>query len=479
MRYSELRFDNIDLYQNLKLPMWANEVVAAGGIPVSAIEFYDDLFGEDLEPSRMPEDYRTGEYGAIAVEIVKTKNAKKGKRYTITRGQPELYKLIDKSPNFCVIAAFSYAGMNRTNKNARYCFSMVIEIDDIKPKTGITELFYSWERENLQLPKPTYIVCSGTGVHLYFVFERPIPLYGNIFETLSNIKKVYTQAFWNSTVTNSWEKPQYESLNQGFRIVGTCCKDPRVRAMAFKTGDKVTCEYLYSHIPPYYENFFDEKTPVHLAEAAKKWPEWYKYRVEQKLPRSTYFRHPGIYYNWVKKIYRGAAVGHRYNCLENLCSLAVQCRIPPEEVEKDCREVAKYLETLTKTEDNHFTEYDVICALKTYYKGTETAFLRKREYVAKKTGIPLTPNIRKGNDQTTHLEIARAIRDIKMKQQGKDWRDGNGRPKNSGIKAMQVYGWRKAQPDGTPKECIQSTGISKNTVYKWWNWTPETEINGK
>lgn len=29
----------------------------------------NDVFGEHLEPSRMPEDYQTGEYGAIALEI--------------------------------------------------------------------------------------------------------------------------------------------------------------------------------------------------------------------------------------------------------------------------------------------------------------------------------------------------------------------------------------------------------------------------
>lgn len=467
MRYSELSYANVDSFE-VKLPLWADDVAGLGGIPVSAIDFYDDLFGNDLEVSRMPEDYQTGEYGAIAVEIVENGKNKRGKRYTITRGQPELYQLIDTSDNFCMMAAFSYAGKQRTNKNARYCFAMVIEIDDIKGSSGVEELFYSWKRENAQMPTPTYIVCSGTGLHLYFVFERPIPMYQDIFKKLAETKRIFTQLFWNSFVTNSWEKPQYESLNQGFRIVGTCCKDSKARAMAFRIGEKVSCEYLYEHIPRFLRAFLDE-IPICLDEAKEKWPDWYAYRIEKKQPKVKWFRHPGIYYNWIQKIYSGAAVGHRYHCLENLCSLAVQCQIPPEEVERDCRNVAKYLESLTNTPDNHFTEYDILCALKTYYKGREAAFLRRIEYISKKTGISLTPNKRNGQKQADHLEEARAIRDIRQRRKGARWDDKNGRK----PKGEAVYNWRLIHPDGRKIDCVRDTGISKPTVLKWWDWRPD------
>ena len=32
--------------------------------------------------------------------------------------------------------------------------------------------------------------------------------------------------------------------------------------------------------------------------------------------------------------------------------------------------------------------------------------------------------------------------------------------------------WRELHPDGRPKECIAGTGLSKNTVYKWWDNPP-------
>ena len=54
-------------------------------------------------------------------------------------------------------------------------------------------------------------------------------------------------------------------------------------------------------------------------------------------------------------------------------------------------------------------------------------------------------------------------------QNGTNWREGNGRPKGSGTKENQVKEWRKNNPDGKKAQCIRDTGLSKMTVYKWWN----------
>ena len=36
-----------------------------------------------------------------------------------------------------------------------------------------------------------------------------------------------------------------------------------------------------------------------------------------------------------------------------------------------------------------------------------------------------------------------------------------------------VLRWRRFNPEGKPKDCILDTGLSKNTVYKWWNEADE------
>ena len=81
-----------------------------------------------------------------------------------------------------MIAPISYAGRTRKNENARFMYALCIEVDYIQPKNGLTELIFSWNRKVHTMPCPTYLVCSGNGLHLYYVFERPIPLWKNILK---------------------------------------------------------------------------------------------------------------------------------------------------------------------------------------------------------------------------------------------------------------------------------------------------------
>lgn len=454
--------------QGVELPKWSSEIYEKGGKPVCAIDFYDDIFGEDLEEQRLPEDYRSGEYGGIAVELIPHGTKKQGKRVTVTKGNMELYDLIDRSENFCMMSPISYAGKNRSNENARYLYALTIEIDNIQPKSGIKELFYSWNRNVFPLPKPTYIVCSGNGLHLYFVFERPIPLFRNIFEQLSEVKKHFTPLFWNKYVTTTHEKSQiqWESLNQPFRCVGTRGKR-KCYALAFQTGEKVTIEYLNQFLPEELKMNAVYKSSLSLEQAKELYPEWYQKRiVEKEKGKGHWNRHQPIYYNWIEKIKSGAVVGKRYNCMENLCSLAVQCQIEPEQVEKDCREIAVIFEEMTEDEDNHFTEYDVLCALRTYHIPTEKAYRRKIEYISQKTGIELKANKRNGRKRKDHVVLMNTMKSLK-KQLGEEVAEG--RPKRSGTAEQTVREWQESHPNGKKADCIRDTGLSKPTVYKWWN----------
>ena len=150
--------------------------------------------------------------------------------------------------------------------------------------------------------------------------------------------------------------------------------------------------------------------------------------------------------------------------MENLCSLAVQCNIAPEQVEKDCRELAEFLEELTEKEDNHFTEYDILCALRTYHNADEGAYRRKIEYISNKTGISLIPNKRNGRKREQHIKMVNAMRVMKRDVLGENEYKNNGRPDKQKI----VQEWRIANPDGKKADCIRYTGLDKKTVYKWW-----------
>lgn len=473
MGFSKLTYEqflnNPSMYGGVS-PRWSKELYEKGYKGICAVDFYDNIFGEDLEPQRMPEDYRTGEYAAIAIERVpKGDGLYMGKRYTITQGNVKLYDLIDdRSENFIMIAPISYAGRHRTNKNARYLYALTIEIDSLEPKNGLDELIYSWERTVQPMPKPSYIVCSGSGIHLYFVFENPIPLYSNIFVQLMEIKKYLTPRLWNRYVSSD-ENIQYEGIGQAFRCVGSRTKGTAY-TMAFQVGKKISIEYLNQFLPDEVKLDCVYKSKCSLEQAKILYPNWYKRRVEQGEGRGHFTRHEPIYHDWKRKIIECATVGHRFHCLENLCSLAVQCNIPPEQVEQDCQEVAEKFEQLTVSETNHFTEYDIICALKTYHEAGEGAYRRNIDFISKKTGIPLKPNKRNGRRQADHLKRARAVQAV-------DYPDGEWRGRKS--KADIVSQWRLTHPDGTPTQAARDLQISRTTVYKHWDAAPHIPVTDK
>lgn len=479
MGYSKLTYEEYIAHPEVygtDLPKFASEISELGYESICAVDFYNQIFGEDLEEQRMPEDYQTGEYAGIAIERVKKVDddgkvvldckgheVYTGKRITVTKGNQELYDLIDHSENFCMISPISYAGRRRCNKNARYMYAFCMEVDHIEPEAGLDELFYSWQRVNQPLPKPTYIVCSGNGLHLYYVFERPIPLWQNILEQLKDAKNYFTPRLWTKYITTAHEKVEYESVGQAFRCVGSRTKGEGY-TLAFRIGARVTVEYLNQFLPEELKMNCIYKSSCSLEKAKELYPTWYCRRIENGEGRGHWTRYEPIYYNWKDKILNGAVVGHRYNCLENLCSLAVQCNIAPEQVERDCREVAEYLETLTNSEKNHFTEYDIICALKTYHTASEQAYRRRIDYISKKTGIQLTPNKRNGRKQVQHLARARAVQDIDYPNH--EWA---GRPKGSGTAQDKVREWRTQHPDGRKIDCERETGLSRHTVLKWWH----------
>ena len=233
--------------------------------------------------------------------------------------------------------------------------------------------------------------------------------------------------------------------------------------MAFEVGEKVTIEYMNKFLPKdkKIEQFY--KSSCSLVQAKELYPKWFQKRIVEGQERGHYNRHKPIYFNWIEKISDGAVVGKRYNCLENLCSLAVQCQIEPEQVESDCRKVAERLERLTVSEDNHFTEYDLICALKTYYTAGEKAYRRKTEFISKKTGIPLIPNKRNGQKQEWHLEDIRTKKE-NMKKRGQNFKNPEGRPAKENI----VLQYLEENPEeSNVSKIARACGVSRTTVYKY------------
>ena len=247
--------------------------------------FYDDLF-----PAGSFEDkgvYEEGKYNGIAVSI--KAGAKHAKRYTITDDHEVINELV-ASEDFCLMSPISYAGKSRKSENARFLYAIAIDLDGVKTQKHFRALIEQYEKGDFfadnnvywGLPMPTYLVSSGTGIHIYYVFKEPIPLFKNIVKQLEVTKKRLTWQAWTQGASELVENVQYESLFQGFRIVGSITKNGG-RCRAFKVGDKVDIEYLNKYIPEAYRtNTFTYKSDLRLEKAKELYPEWYQSRVVEK-----------------------------------------------------------------------------------------------------------------------------------------------------------------------------------------------------
>lgn len=433
------------------------------------MDFYRDLF--PVGSFEQKGIYEQGKYNGIAVAI--SPGEHNTKRYTITDDLDNIEKMA-LSDDFCLMSPISYVGKQRNSTNARLMYAMAIDLDGVEDieqwhsfitqiEEGHKMLSFVWG-----LPKPTYVISSGTGLHLYYVFEDPFPLFPNIVKELEKIKKRLTWQAWTQGSSSLHEKVQYESLFQGFRVVGTITKTGS-RCRAFKVGNKVTIDYLNHFVPEEYRvkdtSYF--KSNITLDKAKKLYPEWYQKRIIEKKPKNTWVCKRDLYDWWIRKLIAGANQGHRYWCIMTLATYAKKCDISREELENDAYGLIPFL----NTRGDKFTEDDVMHALEAY---SDSYITYPIDTIVSRTGIPIKKNKRNGRSQSLHLKLARSNRDILCEERGKsDWREGNGRPKGSGTAANKVYEWRQQHLNGKKIECERETKLSRPTVLKWWNYKPE------
>lgn len=419
-------------------------------------DFYRSIFPEgSLEVKGQQEQ---GKYNAIAVELL-PKEDPKGKtnamRHIIT-DDLDLLKDLLQSDNFIIMSPISYIGRSRQSSNARDIYAIAIDLDGITEQHYLHDLFHQIEIE--YIPKPTYIVFSGTGLHLYYQLEQPLPCFENIVKQAAALKKALTKKIWNSYITSLHDKPQYESLFQGFRIAGGITKDGN-RTRVFETGKKVDIDYLNSFVSEEYQlTEYTYKSNLTLKQAEEKYPDWYERRIVNNEPKGSWECSRAVYDWWYKKVYNEASEGHRYYCIMILAIYAIKSGVSYEELERDAFSIVDHLDQLTTQEDNHFTRDDILSALEMYDPDYKTFPI---DTIIALSNIAIKKNKRNGRKQKLHLEIARSNKAI-LKRAGALERDG--RPAKGHI----VKEWQQQNPGGKPNECIAATGLGKSTVYKYW-----------
>lgn len=425
--------------------------------------FYRELFPEgSFEQAGV---YETGMYNGIALAVTPG-DRKKVRRYTITDDLEVIDDLVS-GDDFCIMSPISYAGKSRKSENARYLYALVIDLDGVDKDYRMRSFLDQFEdpdvikRSFWALPRPTYLVSSGTGLHIYYVFGKPIALFRNAIKPLENLKRRLTWQAWTQGASSLKDKVQYESLFQGFRMVGSITKTGS-RTRAFRVGEKVTIEDLNDFVPP--ENRVENlsyRSNLPLSVAKERYPEWYQRRIVEKQPKGSWRCKRDLYDWWKRQSYK-AEEGHRYWYLMTLATYAVKCGIDQNELEADALGL---VDQLNRQGNSTFGTDDAMCALEAFNDSYVTYPIKTIEA---RTGIRIDKNKRNGRKQEKHLQGARAIRDIN----NENWREGNGRPDKEQI----VIDWQRQHPEGKKIDCERETGLSRHTVLKWWSKHPYSTL---
>ncbi len=412
-------------------------------------DFYYDLFPPGSFQEEQGKDYIANGKGNGFL-VYKFSEEKKRTRM-IFDNHFDIYNLFRNED--VALSPIAYFGKNRTLANARELFAFVFDLDEV----GSDNLMYlfSYIVKRKSVPAPTYVVNSGNGVHLYYLFETPIPLYPNIQVELKKLKYALTRIIWNGD-TSGLENRQYQGINQAFRVVGSGTKKGHTTtAWKYGKGEKVTLAHLSSFVEPenrILDTFYHSK--ITLEEAKKRYPDWYHQRIELKRKRKNWTCKRDLYDWWKRQILK-VQYHHRYFFLMSLTLYAVKCEISFEELKKDAYDFQGVLNDLMPGDP--FTKHDIDSALEMYQESYRSF---PRDEIAKLTAIDIPKNKRNGRKQEQHLKIARGIKKIKL-EIGEDVQGGKANYKQAVFTFLDTY------PNSKEKEFVELTGMSRRVFYKY------------
>lgn len=416
---------------------------------ISSEEFYRDLFpaGTFEDCVGYHEEYEHTGKGNGFLVYEKPDGTKSNRM--VFDDLSEIRNFLDNKN--CYMAPLSFFGGTNSLANARQMFAMTFDLDGVSEKQ--LHLLFTYTVRMKQIPQPTYVVNSGNGIHLYYVFTEPLPLYPFMQKALKELKYELTSKVWNED-TSQIKEIQYQGISQPFRIVGSLTKNGE-RVTAWKTGERISVADLSQYVKEQYRVF---DTVYHskmtLEQAKEKYPEWYHQRIELGQPKKSWTCKRDLYDWWLRRS-NEVKYGHRYHYIKCLAVFAVKCNIGYDELKKDCYRLQTVLNDIAP--QNPFTLNDVKSALEMYQDCWRNY---PRNDIEKTSGLPCPPNKRNGRTRAENLEIARFIRDMNQRKNGTKW---NGRKSYKSA----VYNFLEYNPQLSAQAFCEMTGMSERVFYKY------------
>ena len=454
-----------------KANLLKNDFLREYAAEVSAKEFYRDVFSHDFEPEGIDTSKTTGRGNMMCVSM-----RPDGTFHTdiITEELRDNLDKIYKNNKCALIPLVTFYGRTAKAVNARYIFGIAIDLDYVSLE-NLSNIFFQFQHHII--PVPTYIVNSGTGVHLYYLWHEPLPAYPMTRKAVTEFKRALTRVVWNSHTSTqeptTWDKKtqsyrdrrQYQGAVQGYRVVGSLSKlGAGYPVSVFKCGDKYDVEDLNKWLLDDDKDcaITDDKcrykSELSLAEAKEKYPDWYERKIIKKELPKKWNKSTKLYEWFLKRLKSDCRFGHRYHCICMLTVYAVKCNVPKEKVLEDSLGLYDHLNSLNSS--NPITKEEIEKAVNGFYKEeSNTLPVSSISYLS---GIDIQKSKRNGRTQEKHLERARALQ--KVDYPDGEWRNKDGAP----IKEHLIKEWKQAHPDGNKSQCAKDLGLSRTTVIKWW-----------
>lgn len=439
---------------------------------------YDEVEGEDFYRYIFPNNQKTGEYNtdknhwkANAVYLYHDEdNSEKTYRRRIMLDDTweedfENY-IYDNHHTLC--SGLSYRGKANTLLNARELNAIIIDLDSVSLNElkNLIDSFDNISGYFGAIPRPTFLVTSGTGIHIYYVLDQPVDLFPYLKQQFKELKYGLTYKAWNPTITSKDEVVQYQSIAQGFRMVGSI--NPKygenLHVRAFQVGDRVSVDYLNSYVKEEQRVDLDKLfTPskMTLEEARLQYPDWFERRIlkGENLPKRWQINR--AVYDWWKKQSLDIVGGHRYWYLYLLGVYAVKCGISKEEFSEDCW--GKYPELKRKPNGTDiFKPEDVESAIESY---DPCNFMYSIIEIERKSGLRIERNRRNYRKQKEHIKFMNAVRDNVSYPEG-GWQNKQGAPTKE--KEVRVF-IKEASKKNSVSEIAKDLGVTRATVYKYIN----------
>ena len=319
-------------------------------------------------------------------------------------------------------------------------YAIVIDLDGV----SAADLYCLLKAEVKSL-MPTYIVNSGGGVHLVYVFEKPIVAYKFRHQTIKQMIHAVCEVFRKKRYGYKID-PMSASLVHPYRVIGSKTKLGKT-CVAFRVGQKWSVNKMLKKLGIQTDVFKDKATRQKIAQEKKAASDGEKKEKKVSMPCG----HKNFYNFFVLQM-TNVEEGHRYLALFALAVVAYKCRVKREEVEDL---ISALIDVYNQREHTDTVkEYELKKAMYGYsikYVGV------KAEQLEKWTGLTFPRNSVKRRPKgqrlkrNEHLKVARDIRNTKLTE----------------TKEILMRRCLQANPSATLVELMDELGWSKPTVIKY------------